>query len=108
MFLSKRKKNEVLKRLTALRIIATEGDNKNAEDFAYMIDNIAEITGIIGGEKALSFLTDYLLGENWYVVDPISPKQVNTNRVHEILWKYSKKYRKEYKQYRKQKLRERD
>ena len=59
-------------------------------------------------EKALSFLTDYLLGENWYVVDPISPKQVNTNIVHEILWKYSKKYRKEYKQYRKQKLRERD
>ena len=33
-------------------------------------------------EKALSFLTDYLLGENWYVVAPISPKQVNTNRVH--------------------------
>ena len=59
-------------------------------------------------EKALSFLTDYLLGENWYVVDPISPKQVNTNRVHEILWKYSKRYRKEWKQYRKQKLRERD
>ena len=59
-------------------------------------------------EKALSFLTDYLLGENWYVVDPISQKQVNTNRVHEILWKYSKKYRKEWKQYRKQKLRERD
>ena len=59
-------------------------------------------------EKALSFLTDYLLGENWYVVDPISPKQVNTNIVHEILWKYSKKYRKEYKQYRKQKIRERD
>ena len=53
MFLSKSKKSEVLKRLTALRIIATEGDNKNAEDFAYMIDNIAEITGIIGGEKAL-------------------------------------------------------
>ena len=51
--------------------------------------------------------TDYLLGENWYVVDPISPKQVNTNRVHEILWKYSKQYRKEWKQYRKQKLRER-
>ena len=53
MFLSKSKKSEVLKRLTALRIIATEGDNKNAEDFAYMIDNIAEIIGIIGGGKAL-------------------------------------------------------
>lgn len=59
-------------------------------------------------KKALEFLTDYLLGENWYVVDPISPKQVNTNRVHEILLKYSKQYRKEWKQYRKQKLRERD
>ena len=59
-------------------------------------------------KKALEFLTDYLLGENWYVVDQISPKQVNTNRVHEILWKYSKQYRKEWKQYRKQKLRERD
>lgn len=59
-------------------------------------------------EKALSFLTDYLLGENWCVVAPLSPKQVNTNIVHEILWKYSKQYRKEYKQYRKQKLRERD
>ena len=59
-------------------------------------------------EKALSFLTDYLLGENWYVVAPLSQKQVNTNIVHEILWKYSKQYRKEWKQYRKQKLRERD
>ena len=59
-------------------------------------------------KKALEFLTDYLLGENWYVVDPLSPKQVNTNRVHEILWKHSKQYRKEWNQYRKQKLRERD
>ena len=59
-------------------------------------------------KKALEFLTHYLLGENWYVVGLISPKQVNTNIVHEILWKYSKQFRKEWKQYRKQKLRERD
>ena len=64
MFLSKRKKNEVLKRLTALRIIATEGDNKNDEDFAYMIDNITEITGIIGGEKALFESNMYIAGRN--------------------------------------------
>ena len=64
MFLSKRKKNEVLKRLTALRIIATEGDNKEAEDFAYMIDNIAEITGIIGGEKALFASNMYVAKRN--------------------------------------------
>ena len=25
-------------------------------------------------KKALEFLTDYLLGENWYVVDPMSPR----------------------------------
>lgn len=64
MFLSKRKKKEVLKRLTALRIIATEGDNKEAEDFAYMIDNIAEITGIIGGEKALFESNMYVAKRN--------------------------------------------
>ena len=64
MFLSKRKKNEVLKRLTALRSIATDGDNKNAEDFAYMIDNIAEITGIIGGEKALFESNMYVARRN--------------------------------------------
>ena len=64
MFLSKRKKNEVLKRLTALRIIATEGDNKEAEDFAYMIDNVAEITGIIGGEKALFESNMYVAKRN--------------------------------------------
>ena len=64
MFLSKRKKNEALKRLTALRIIATDGDNKNPEDFAYMIDNIAEITGIIGGEKALFESNMYIATRN--------------------------------------------
>ena len=64
MFLSKRKKNEVLKRLTALRIIATEGDNKNGEDFAYMIDNIAEITGIIGGVRALFESNMYVATRN--------------------------------------------
>ena len=66
MFLSKRKKNEVLKRLTVLRIIATEVDNKNAEDFSYMIDNIAEITGIIGGERALFESNAYIVARNFH------------------------------------------
>lgn len=82
------------------------------QTFTDWLENASIDCGIMSppmeAEKALSFLTDYLLGENWYVVAPISPKQVNTNRVHEILWKYSKQYRKEWKQYRKQKLRERD
>ena len=82
------------------------------QTFTDWLENDSIDCGIISppmeAEKALSFLTDYLLGENWYVVDTISPKQVNTNIVHEILCKYSKQYRKEWKQYRKQKLRERD
>ena len=69
-------------------------------------DNIY-CTGI-SDEEFIYFTIKYLLGDDWYVVDPLGPKQVNTNIVHEVLWKYSKKYRKEYKQYRKQKLRERD
>lgn len=46
----------------------------------------------------ISFLTQYLLGEDWYSVNPISTEQINCEIVHEILYKYSKKYRKEYKQ----------
>ena len=45
--------------------IATDGDNKTPEDFAYMIDNIAEITGIIGGEKALFESNMYIATRNW-------------------------------------------
>lgn len=50
-------------------------------------------------EIAIEFLKDYLLGEDWYVSDPLGPNQVNTEIVHEILYKYSRRYRKEYKKY---------
>lgn len=43
------------------------------------------------------FIIDYLLGENWYVVDPIGQTQINEIALYEILEKYSKRYRKEYK-----------
>lgn len=46
----------------------------------------------------LNFLQQYLLGEDWYIVNPISTAQANCEVVHDILYKYSKKYRKEYKQ----------
>ena len=48
-------------------------------------------------QLAVNVLIEYLLGEDWYVVDPIHNSQVNTVAVHEILLKYSKKYRKEWK-----------
>ena len=47
-------------------------------------------------KSALLFLQNYLLGEEWYVVCPLSHEQVNTELVHDILYKYSKKYRNEY------------
>lgn len=43
------------------------------------------------------FIIDYLLGEKWYVVDPIGQTQINEIALYEILEKYSKRYRKEYK-----------
>lgn len=49
-------------------------------------------------DEALEILTNYLLGEDWYCVSPIHAHQVNTEIVHEILYKYSDKYRKELKE----------
>ena len=46
---------------------------------------------------ALDFLQEYLLGENWYIVNPLCNAQANCEVVHSILYKYSKRYRKEYK-----------
>lgn len=41
------------------------------------------------------FIIHYLLGENWYVVDPLSQTRVNEIALYEILEKHSKRYRKE-------------
>lgn len=53
-------------------------------------------------EKAIYFLKNYLLGEDWYVEYPGTPKQINTDIVYDILKKYSKKFRKELKAYEKE------
>lgn len=41
------------------------------------------------------FIIDYLLGEDWYVVDPLGRTQINEIALYQILEKYSKRYRKE-------------
>ena len=46
-------------------------------------------------QQAIAFLCNYLLGEDWYIADSISPNQANTEIVFAILEKYSKKFRKE-------------
>ena len=49
------------------------------------------------------FMIDYLLGEDWYVVDPIGQSQVNEIALYEILEKYSKRYRKEKRHFKREK-----
>ena len=49
----------------------------------------------LDAQKALDFLQQYLLGEDWYIVNPLSTGQANCEVVHDILYKYSRKYRKE-------------
>lgn len=44
------------------------------------------------------FVIDYLLGEDWYVTDPIGRTQINEIALYQVLKKYSRRYRKEIKQ----------
>ena len=56
--------------------------------------------------RGLRILAEYLLGEDWYIADPLGSNQVNFYIVKEILYNYSKKFRKEYKKYIKEKKKE--
>lgn len=53
------------------------------------------------------FIIDYLLGEDWYVFDPLGQTQINEIALFEILEKYSKQYRKEHKKWLKMQKRSR-
>ena len=55
-------------------------------------------TGITDREF-VHFIIKYLLGEDWYVVDPLGHEQINQIALEEILDKYSKKFRKELSNY---------
>ena len=48
-----------------------------------------------------AFIIEYILGKNWYVVDPLGRDQINEIALHEILEKCSKRYKKELKEFRK-------
>lgn len=73
------------------------------KQFTYWLEHEAKDCGLcdppLDAQKALQFLTDYLLGENWYVAMSESTEQVNSVIVWEILNKYSKEFRKEKKKY---------
>ena len=48
-------------------------------------------------QEGIKFLQKYLLGEDWYIVNPLSSAQANCEVVHDILYKYSRKFRREMK-----------
>lgn len=66
---------------------------KNREDK----DNIY-CTGITDREF-VHFIIKYLLGEDWYVNDPLGHEQINQIALEEILSNYSKEFRKELSDY---------
>lgn len=43
-------------------------------------------------EEAFDLLCNYFLGENYYIVDPVSPKQANAIMVDDIIRCYKSKY----------------
>ena len=58
-------------------------------------DNIFGV-GITDAEFR-AFAIDYLLGEDWCVVDPLGKNQINEMALAAILSKYSKRFKKEIK-----------
>lgn len=51
-------------------------------------------------QLAVNLLCQYLLGEDYYVTDPISAEQCNTVIVQDILYKYcNRKFTKDYNKY---------
>lgn len=69
----------------------------------YWLQHEAEDCGLmqppLNAQKALDILKNYLLGEDWYVVNPVNTEQCNTQLVYEILEKYSPEFKKEIKRW---------
>ena len=62
-------------------------------------DNIY-CTGI-SDREFVNFAIKYLLGNDWYVTDPLGYNQVNQVALEEILTNYSKRFKKELSDYKK-------
>ena len=75
--------------------------------FKLMKENIEDTTyGLcpapLPAQTALNILIDYLLGDDWYVVMSMGVEQVNACAVEQILDKYSKQWKRDWKHYEKE------
>ena len=66
----------------------------NHAEYAKASTPIGPCNLMISAPEAVELLQEELLEKNWYIVDPVSPRQSNVYLVHEILWRYSRKFRK--------------
>lgn len=55
---------------------------------------ICEVRETLTAEDALQLLCDELLGKDYYIVDPVSPKEANALIALEILKRYAPKKKK--------------
>ena len=76
-------------RMTISEYMQEKYDNREDKDNIFGV-------GITDAEFR-AFAIDYLLGEDWYVVDPLGREQINEIALGEILSKYSKRFKKEKK-----------
>lgn len=72
-------------------------DVLNTIDFDKTKTEIKE-TGSLDTQTTINILVRYLLGEDWYITDPVGGKQANVIILDTILRKYSRKYRRELRQ----------
>lgn len=70
-------------------VLYTTDKDKTKDDIAY--------SGV-SDRTALNILVRYLLGEDYYITDPVGVTQGNAIIVDDILKKYSRKYRRELQQ----------
>lgn len=77
---------------------------KYNKGFEAMKNNICDTSyGLVpapmNAQEALDILTSYLLGDEWYIAGSMNTKQANAIITEQILDKYSKKWRKDWKRF---------
>lgn len=70
-------------------VLYTPDKDKTKEEISY---------GGVSDKTALNILVRYLLGEDYYITDPVGVTQANAILVDDILKRYSSRYRKELRQ----------
>ena len=79
-------KNKIFKYVKESEKDIQDRINFLSSDTEYEYLNMHSVTD----QKAINEIGDHLLGDDWYVVDPLTNEQVNTHIVYEIEKKYKR------------------